>query len=44
MSSVFHDIRAENKDISIVTVSLRFNVVIEEELAERGVNIVIYAN
>ncbi|MBR3517367.1 MAG: phosphoenolpyruvate mutase [Lachnospiraceae bacterium] len=36
--------RAENKETPIVVVPTSFNVITEEELAEHGVNIVIYAN
>jgi len=36
--------RAEDKDTPIVVVPSSFNVITEEELAEHGVNIVIYAN
>ena len=36
--------RLENKDIPIVVVPSSFNSITEEELAEHGVNIVIYAN
>jgi phosphoenolpyruvate phosphomutase len=36
--------RAENKETPIVVVPSSFNTITEEELAEHGVNIVIYAN
>ncbi len=36
--------RAENKTTPIVVVPSSFNVITEEELAQHGVNIVIYAN
>lgn len=36
--------RKEDKDTPLVVVPSRFNVVTEDELAEHGVNIVIYAN
>ena len=36
--------RADNKETPIVVVPTSFNVITEEELAEHGVNIVIYAN
>ena len=36
--------RAEDKETPIVVVPSSFNVITEEELAEHGVNIVIYAN
>jgi len=36
--------RAENKDTPIVVVPSSFNTITEAELAEHGVNIVIYAN
>ena len=36
--------RAEDKNTPIVVVPSSFNVITEEELAEHGVNIVIYAN
>lgn len=36
--------RAEDKDTPIVVAPPSFNVITEEELAEHGVNIVIYAN
>ena len=36
--------RADNKDTPIVVVPTSFNVITEEELAQHGVNIVIYAN
>lgn len=36
--------RAENKEIPIVVVPSSFNSITEEELAEHGVNVVIYAN
>ena len=41
----FYDkFRAEDKNTPIVVVPSSFNVITEEELAEHGVNIVIYAN
>ena len=36
--------RADNKETPIVVVPSSFNVITEEELADHGVNIVIYAN
>lgn len=36
--------RVEDKETPIVVVPSSFNVITEEELAEHGVNIVIYAN
>lgn len=36
--------RADNKETPIVVVPSSFNVITEEELAQHGVNIVIYAN
>ena len=39
-----HKFREEDKKTPIVVVPTSFNQVTEEELASRGVNIVIYAN
>lgn len=36
--------RAENKETPVVVVPSSFNTITEEELAEHGVNVVIYAN
>ena len=38
------EFRKTDKDTPIVVVPTSFNVITEEELAEHGVNIVIYAN
>ncbi|MEG0737052.1 MAG: phosphoenolpyruvate mutase [Longicatena sp.] len=43
-AEIFDKFRAQDKDTPIVVVPTSYNTVSEEELAQHGVNVVIYAN